>query len=91
MKFYYDVVMNPYVAEMRAVAMRSYFEDMVSVRVENDLKLIVRWRAHTVRNEQGEEEKKCFILLSRIHWHSNRYLVSCISISQWREDRSRRF
>ena len=57
-KFYYDVVMNPYVAEMRAVALRSYFEDIVSVRVENDLKLVVRWRAHTVCNEHGEEEKK---------------------------------
>lgn len=57
-KFYYDAVMNPYLAEMRAVALRSYFEDIVSVSVEDDLKFVVRWRARTVINEKGEEEKK---------------------------------
>ncbi|WP_236558935.1 ABC transporter substrate-binding protein [Chlamydia sp. 17-3921] len=57
-KFYYDVVMNPYVAEMRAVALRSYFEDIVSISVENDLKFIVRWKAHTIVNDEGKEDKK---------------------------------
>lgn len=57
-KFYYDAVMNPYIADMRAVALRSYFEDIVSLTVENDLKFIVRWRAHTLVNEAGKEEKK---------------------------------
>ncbi|SFW01345.1 putative transport protein [Chlamydia abortus] len=57
-KFYYDAVMNPYIAEMRAVALRSYLEDIVSIQVENDLKFIVRWKAHTLVNEEGKEEKK---------------------------------
>ncbi|SPN73719.1 Oligopeptide-binding protein AppA precursor,oligopeptide ABC transporter substrate-binding protein OppA,ABC-type oligopeptide transport system, periplasmic component,nickel ABC transporter, nickel/metallophore periplasmic binding protein,Bacterial extracellular solute-binding proteins, family 5 Middle [Chlamydia serpentis] len=57
-KFFYDAVMNPYVATMRAVALRSYYEDIVSVSVENDSKLVVRWKAHTVINEEGEEERK---------------------------------
>ncbi|WP_348663686.1 ABC transporter substrate-binding protein [Chlamydia vaughanii] len=57
-KFHYDAVMNPYMAEMRAVALRSYFEDIVSITVENDLKFIVRWKAHSIVNEEGKEEKK---------------------------------
>lgn len=57
-KFYYDAVMNPYMAEMRAVALRSYFEDIVSITVENDLKFIVRWKAHPILNQEGKEEKK---------------------------------
>lgn len=57
-KFYYDAVMNPHVSEMRAVALRSYFEDIVSLRVENDYKFVVRWRAHQVKNEEGEIENK---------------------------------
>nr|WP_238318210.1 ABC transporter substrate-binding protein [Chlamydia ibidis] len=57
-KFFYDAVMNPYIAEMRAVALRSCFEDIVSFTVENDLKFVVRWRAHTVVNSSGQEEKK---------------------------------
>lgn len=57
-KFYYDAVMNPYMSEMRAVASRSYFEDIVSFTVENELKFVVRWKAHTIFNEEGKEEKK---------------------------------
>lgn len=57
-KFYYDAVMNPHLAEMRAVALRSCFEDVVSFIVENDFKFIVRWKAHPVMNELGEEEMR---------------------------------
>lgn len=57
-KFYYDAVMNPYTAEMRAVSLRSYFEDIVAFKVEDDYKFIVRWRAHPVSDENGVEENK---------------------------------
>lgn len=57
-KFYYDAVMNPYLSEMRAVSLRSCFEDIVSFRIENDYKFIVRWRAHKIYNEEGQQESK---------------------------------
>ncbi|ANH78399.1 ABC transporter substrate-binding protein [Candidatus Chlamydia sanziniae] len=57
-KFYYDVVMNPYVATMGAVALRSYFEDIISFTIENDLKFVVRWKAHTIVNDEGQEERR---------------------------------
>lgn len=57
-KFFYDAVMNPYISEMRAVALRSCFEDIVSFHIENDYKFVVRWKAHQVANETGELETK---------------------------------
>ncbi|WP_213358379.1 ABC transporter substrate-binding protein [Chlamydiifrater phoenicopteri] len=57
-KFFYDVVMNPYVADMRAVSLRAYFEDIVSFVVHNDLEFSVRWKAHPVPEEDGKVVNK---------------------------------
>ncbi|WP_213318970.1 ABC transporter substrate-binding protein [Chlamydiifrater volucris] len=57
-KFFYDVVMNPYIADMRAVSLRACFEDIVSFVVHNDLEFSVRWKAHAVLGEEGQVTNK---------------------------------
>lgn len=43
-KLFFDAVMNPYVQEPGAVAMRTYIADIEEVQVVDDLTLIVRWK-----------------------------------------------
>ncbi|MEG0554178.1 MAG: ABC transporter substrate-binding protein [Victivallaceae bacterium] len=57
-KFFYDVVMNPYISEMQAVSLRSDFEDIVDFSVIDDHAFIVRWKSHVTINDEGEEENK---------------------------------
>ena len=44
-KFYFDAIMNPSVSEAGAVALRTYFKDVESLEVIDDLTFIVRWKA----------------------------------------------
>lgn len=57
-KFFYDVVMNPYVSEMRAVALRKDFENIVDFSVVDDHTFTVRWRAQEVIGSDGLPVKK---------------------------------
>ena len=54
-KFYYDVVMNPYVSETQAVALRNFYSDIEEVRVVDDFTLVVRWKTKKVKDKEGKE------------------------------------
>jgi len=43
-KFHFDAMMNPFVQEAGAVAMRNYFEDVEQIEVIDNLTFVVRWR-----------------------------------------------
>lgn len=43
-KFYWEALMNKYVSEAGAVAMRNYFDDIKEIEVIDDLHFIVRWK-----------------------------------------------
>lgn len=45
-KFYFDAVMNPYISEGKAAALRTYFSDIEEFRVIDDYTFAVRWKAH---------------------------------------------
>lgn len=49
-KFFVDAVLNPFVQEGAAVALRNYLGEIEEVRVVDDLTLVVRWK-----NEEGGE------------------------------------
>jgi len=49
-KFYYDVMMNPYVQEPGAVALRTYYNDLQELEVIDKFTFVVRWKA----NEKGK-------------------------------------
>ncbi len=57
-KFYYDVMMNPFVQESGAVALRTYFEDLYEVEVVDDFTLILRWRTKDIVSDRGIVEPK---------------------------------
>ncbi len=47
-KFFYDVLMNPYVSEPKAAALRTYFGDIEEFRIIDDLTFVVRWKSEPV-------------------------------------------
>lgn len=55
-KFYYDAVMNPYVQELGAVALRTYLNDIDSLEVVDDYTFIVRWKVHDVDQPDGTKK-----------------------------------
>lgn len=55
-KFYFDAVMNPYVQEAGAVALRTYLGTIEEFRVIDDLTFVVRWKTKKVKGEDGKEE-----------------------------------
>lgn len=55
-KFFYDAIMNPYMQE--AVALRTYYGDIESIEVVDDLTFIVRWQAETFKEPDGTEVKR---------------------------------
>lgn len=52
-KFFFNAVMNPHVSEAKAVALRSYFEDIEEIVVLNDYTFVVRWKAYPTNNTEG--------------------------------------
>ncbi|MBN4066496.1 permease [Simkania negevensis] len=52
-KFHLDVVMNPYVQNSGAVALRNYLEDIEELRVIDDLTFVVRWKREEVEEDDG--------------------------------------
>lgn len=57
-KFYYDAMMNPYVQEPGAVALRTYYSEIESVEVVDPLTLIVRWKHEEVEEPDGKKVLK---------------------------------
>lgn len=57
-KFYFDAVMNPWVQQPGAVALRPYLQDIEEFRVVDKLTFVVRWKTDKVTNAQGQIEHK---------------------------------
>lgn len=57
-KFFVDAMLNPFVQEPKAVAMRNYFGDIEEVRVIDDLTLVIRWKAQLVTGTDGKPTSK---------------------------------
>ena len=57
-KFFIDVLMNPFVQEPGAAALRNYLGDIQELEVIDDLTFIVRWKAENVKESDGREVKK---------------------------------
>lgn len=53
-KFFFNAVMNPYLSEGKAVALRNYFSDIEEFRVVDDLTFVVRWKTKVTANDKGE-------------------------------------
>lgn len=52
-KFYYDAMMNAYNQEPGAIAARTYFGDIDSLEIVDDLTFIVRWKHETIKEPDG--------------------------------------
>ncbi|HEY4832176.1 MAG TPA: ABC transporter substrate-binding protein [Waddliaceae bacterium] len=52
-KFFFDAMMNPYVGESGAVALRNYLGDIEEIEVKDKLTFVVRWSAHPMKDGQG--------------------------------------
>lgn len=57
-KFYLDAILNPYVQETGAIALRNYFEDIENVEVIDNLTFIVRWKGIEVKDSNGDVQHK---------------------------------
>lgn len=57
-KFYFDAIMNPYLQDQGAVALRNYLGDIKEIEIVDKLTFIVRWKMHTVKEVDGKEVKK---------------------------------
>lgn len=57
-KFFFDAVMNPNISEAKAVALRSYYEDIEEVVVLNDFTFVVRWKPYPVSCQDGKVKHK---------------------------------
>lgn len=57
-KFYYDAVMNPFVEEAGAVALRTYLYDIEEVRVIDPLTFVVRWKSHKLKLPNGKTSEQ---------------------------------
>ena len=55
-KLFFDVVMNPFVTSSAAIQSRDIFDDVLEVRVIDDLTFVVRWKVHPVVMTDGKTE-----------------------------------
>lgn len=60
-KFYWDALMNPYMQEPGAVAMRVYLGDIEEIEILDDLTFIVRWKTKPVMEDGKEVQKVKYI------------------------------
>lgn len=63
-KFFFDAVMNPYVSEPKATALRTYFGDIVEFRVIDDVTFVVRWKAVPTEPDQVPKIKYAALSLT---------------------------
>lgn len=57
-KFFYDALMNPYMQEPGAVALRTYYAALQEIEVIDKLTFVVRWKAEEVEDGDGKHVKK---------------------------------
>jgi peptide/nickel transport system substrate-binding protein len=55
-KFYIDAILNRHVSN--AASFRTYYEDLQEIEIIDDLTFIVRWKTETVKNAEGNEQKR---------------------------------
>lgn len=53
-KFYLDAIMNPYVQEPQAVALRNYLTDINELEVIDTLTFVVRWKVKEIKTDNGQ-------------------------------------
>jgi peptide/nickel transport system substrate-binding protein len=51
-KFFFDAIMNPYVDESGAVALRNYLGDIEEIEIKDKLTFVVRWNVHPIKDDQ---------------------------------------
>ena len=56
--FYFQAIMNPWVQQAGAVALRNYLQDIEEVRVIDPLTLVVRWKTEKVEEPDGKKIEK---------------------------------
>lgn len=54
-KFYYDAMMNPHIQEAGAVALRTYYNELMDFEVIDKLTFVVRWKTSMVPGDDGKE------------------------------------
>lgn len=52
-KFFFDAMMNPYVSEAGAIALRNYLGDIKEIEIKDKLTFVVRWNAYQIKDDQG--------------------------------------
>jgi len=57
-KFHWDAMMNPYVEEAGAVALRTYYGDIEAIEVIDPLTFVVRWKAEEILESNGTKVPK---------------------------------
>lgn len=57
-RFYFDALMNPYVEQTGAAAIRNYLGDIEEIEVIDDYTFVVRWKEEKVKMPDGKEEMK---------------------------------
>lgn len=53
-KFFYDVMMNPYVQEPQAVALRTFYNNLKEIEIVDKFTFIVRWETKLVDGPDGK-------------------------------------
>lgn len=53
-KFFYDVLMNPYVQEPQAVALRTYYDNLQEFEIIDKFTFVVRWKTKLVEGPDGK-------------------------------------
>lgn len=57
-KFAFDAIMNPFVQEPKALAIRSTYADLEDIEIIDKLTFVVRWKANLVKDADGKEVLK---------------------------------
>jgi len=68
-KFFFDAMMNPYVQEPGAVALRTYFGTIEEIRIIDKLTFVVRWKTHETIDADGKPVQK--VKYSAKQWTGN--------------------
>lgn len=50
-KFFYDTVMNPYIADPKATSLRNFLHEIASFEVVDDYTFVIRWKTRDVYDE----------------------------------------
>lgn len=57
-KFYIDAILNPYVQEPGAIALRTFFKDIKEIEIIDKLTFVVRWKTNKILDAEGKSVEK---------------------------------